>query len=129
MNFRAITKNIGLALLVDAGFMFLSVIVSALYGFDSAFSPLLISGMLTLLVGILPILFVKKQDRITTREGFFILFFAWLLSRLHICARLPVLLPQLAHRRCGTAVPSCSARRPAPYGPSTSRNRTGSDVA
>ena len=80
MNFRAITKNIGLALLVDAGFMFLSVIVSALYGFDSAFSPLLISGMLTLLVGILPILFVKKQDRITTREGFFILFFAWLLS-------------------------------------------------
>ncbi len=80
MNFRAITKNIGLALLVDAGFMFLSVIVSAIYGFDSSFSPLLISGMLTLLVGILPILFVKRQDRITTREGFFILFFAWMLS-------------------------------------------------
>ncbi|MBO4416774.1 MAG: TrkH family potassium uptake protein [Bacteroidales bacterium] len=80
MNFRAITKNIGLALLVDAGFMFISMIVSALYGFDSAFSPLLISGMLTLLVGILPILFVKRQDRITTREGLFILFFAWLLS-------------------------------------------------
>lgn len=81
MNYRAITKNIGLALLVDAGFMFLSVIVSAIYGFDSAFSPLLISGMLTLLVGILPIIFVGKgQDRITTREGFIILFFAWFLS-------------------------------------------------
>lgn len=80
MNWRAITKNIGLALLVDAGFMFVSVLVAAFYGFDSSFSPLLISGMLTLLVGILPILFVKGQDRITTREGFIILFFAWLLS-------------------------------------------------
>ena len=81
MNYRAIFKNIGLALLVDAGFMFLSMIVSALYGFDSAFSPLLLSGTLTLLVGILPILFVGKgQNRITTREGFIILFFAWFLS-------------------------------------------------
>ena len=81
MNYRAIFKNIGLALLVDAGFMFVSMIVSALYGFDSAFSPLLLSGTLTLLVGILPIIFVGKgQDRITTREGFIILFFAWFLS-------------------------------------------------
>ena len=81
MNFRAISKNIGLALLVDAGFMFLSMLVSALYGFDSAFTPLLLSGTLTLLVGILPIIFVGKgQNRITTREGFIILFFAWFLS-------------------------------------------------
>ncbi len=81
MNFRLITKNIGLALLVDAGFMFVSMLVSILYGFDSSFSPLLLSGMLTLMVGVLPIVFVGKgQNRITTREGFIILFFAWLLS-------------------------------------------------
>ncbi|MBP5505236.1 MAG: TrkH family potassium uptake protein [Bacteroidales bacterium] len=81
MNLRAISKNIGLALLVDAGFMFLSVIVAMLYHFDSSFTPLLIGATLTLLVGVLPIIFVGKgQNRITTREGFFILFFAWLLS-------------------------------------------------
>ena len=81
MNWRAVTKNIGLALLVDAGFMFVSTLVSILYGFDSSFSPLLLSGLLTLLVGVLPIIFVGRgQNRITTREGFFILFFAWLLS-------------------------------------------------
>ena len=81
MNLRVITKNIGLALLVDAGFMFMSAVVSALYGFDASFSPLLLSGILTLIVGILPIVFVGRgQNRITTREGFVILFFAWFLS-------------------------------------------------
>ena len=81
MNLRVITKNIGLALLVDAGFMFLSAAVSAYYKFDSAFSPLLLSGFLTLVVAILPIIFVGKgTNRITTAEGLLILFFAWLLS-------------------------------------------------
>ena len=81
MNLRVISKNIGLALLVDSGFMFVSALVSALYGFDASFSPLLLSGFLTLIVGILPIVFVGRgQNRITTREGFVILFFAWFLS-------------------------------------------------
>lgn len=81
MNLRVITKNIGLALLVDAGFMLLSAAVAAYYKFDSSFSPLLLSGMLTLMVALLPIIFVGKgQNRITTSEGLLILFLAWLLS-------------------------------------------------
>ena len=81
MNLRVITKNIGLALLVDAVFMFVSAGVAALYSFDSSFSPLLLSGFLTLVVAVLPLAFVGKgQNRITTREGLVILFFAWLLS-------------------------------------------------
>ncbi len=81
MNVRVITKNIGLALLLDAGFMLLSALVAAVNHFDSSFSPLLLSGILTLTVGILPIIFVgHDQNTISTREGFTILFFAWFLS-------------------------------------------------
>ena len=78
MNLRVISKNIGLALLVDAGFMFLSAAVAAYYHFDSSFAPLLLSALLTLTVGILPIIFVGKgQNRITNVEGLLILFLAW----------------------------------------------------
>ncbi len=81
MNLRVISKNIGLALLVDAGFMFLSAAVAAYYHFDSSFAPLLLSALLTLTVGILPIIFVGKgQNRITNVEGMLILFLAWFLS-------------------------------------------------
>lgn len=81
MNLRAITRNIALALLLDAGFMLASAAVAAYYRFDASFSPLLLSGLLTLMVAILPLVFVSKgQMRITTRDGMLILFFAWLLS-------------------------------------------------
>ncbi len=81
MNIRAITKYIGLALLVDAGFMLLSAAVAAYYRFDASFSPLLLSGFLTLMVALLPLIFVRKQQtRITTVEGLLILFLSWLLS-------------------------------------------------
>ena len=81
MNLRVITRNIGLALLVDALFMFVSAAVAALYDFDSSFSPLLLSAFLTLVVAVLPLVFVGKgASRITTREGLVILFFAWFLS-------------------------------------------------
>ena len=81
MNPRVIIRNVALALLVDAGFMLASAGVSALYHFDSAFSPLLLSGMLTLMVAVLPILFVsRKQNHITTSEGLLILLLSWFLS-------------------------------------------------
>ena len=81
MNHRVITRNVALALMVVAGFMLASAGVSAFYKFDSAFSPLLLSGMLTLMVAILPMVFVHKgENRITNKEGLLILFLAWFLS-------------------------------------------------
>ena len=81
MNIRAISRNIGIALIVDAVFMFVSVIVSALNGYDESFSPLLLSGILTFTTGVFPIIFVsEKQAEINIREGFAIIFFAWFLS-------------------------------------------------
>ncbi|MCF0172998.1 MAG: TrkH family potassium uptake protein [Bacteroidales bacterium] len=81
MNIRIISKNVGLALMLEAAFMLLSALVSALDGFDASFSPLLLSGILTLTVGVLPIIFVgSSQNKINTREGLMILTMAWLLT-------------------------------------------------
>lgn len=80
MNIRVISRNIGIALIVSAIFMFISAFVSILYDFDSSFSPLFLSGVLTFTVGIFPLIFVKKQGDITIKEGIAIIFFSWLLS-------------------------------------------------
>ena len=47
MNIKLIARYIGVALLFNAAFMFLSVIVSMINGFDSSFSPLLLSCLIT----------------------------------------------------------------------------------
>ena len=79
MNMSVISRNVGIALMATAFFMFLSAGVSALNGFDSAFSPLLFSGTITALIGAFPLVFVRKSQNINTKEGLAILLFSWLL--------------------------------------------------
>ena len=62
MNVKAISVNVGKALLVSALFMFLSIVVSIVNGRDSAFGPLMISFVITLIVGAFPFIFVKKAQ-------------------------------------------------------------------
>ena len=50
MNIKAISVNVGKALLVSALFMALSLGVSLIYGRDSGFGPLMISFVITLIV-------------------------------------------------------------------------------
>lgn len=80
MNLSVITRNIGVALVVSALFMFLSAFVSVCYGFDSAFSPLLLSGVITMAAGMFPLIFVRRSLNITMKEGFVIVVLAWILS-------------------------------------------------
>lgn len=80
MNWKTISRNVGLALLTSSFFMLLSVIVSLIEGKDSAFVPLLISFIITFIVGAFPFIFVRKTARISLKEGYVIIFFSWLLS-------------------------------------------------
>lgn len=80
MNLKAISKNVGLALLVSAFFMFISVGVSVLDGKDSAFGPLLVSAIITFLVGVFPFIFVRQNQPISLKDGFVIIVLAWFLS-------------------------------------------------
>lgn len=80
MNVKAISINVGKALLVSALFMFLSLIVSIVYGRDEAFGPLLISGIITLLVGAFPFIFVRGTQPLSLKDGFMTIVLSWLLS-------------------------------------------------
>lgn len=80
MNVKAISTNVGKALLVCALFMFLSMIVSIVNGRDEAFGPLLISFIITLLVGAFPFIFVRGRQPLTLKDGFLTIVLSWLLS-------------------------------------------------
>lgn len=80
MNVKAISLNVGKALLVSALFMFLSILVSLMDGRDSAFGPLMISFIITLIVGGFPFIFVKKSQALSLNDGFLTIVLSWLLS-------------------------------------------------
>ena len=80
MNIKSISSNVGRALLVSALFMFLSLIVSIIDGRDSAFGPLAISFLITLIVGSFPFIFVRKTPPLTLHDGFLTIVLSWLLS-------------------------------------------------
>ncbi|MFA7116459.1 MAG: TrkH family potassium uptake protein [Bacteroidales bacterium] len=79
MNIKLIARYTGIALLFNALFMFISALVSMIYGFDSSFSPLVISTFITASVGVFPFIFVKKSEDINIKEGFIIIILSWLL--------------------------------------------------
>ena len=80
MSAGVISRYVGIALICNAFFMLLSALVSAFYGFDSSFSPLLVSCFLTFLFGVFPLIFVRGGRDINSREGLAILLLAWFLS-------------------------------------------------
>jgi trk system potassium uptake protein TrkH len=80
MNWKSISRNVGSALLVSSLFMFLSVVVSLLNGRDSALMALIISFVITFIVGAFPFIFVRKTSAITLKEGYVTITLSWLLS-------------------------------------------------
>ena len=80
MNVKAISVNVGKALLVSALFMLISIVVSLLNGRDSAFGPLMVSFIITLIVGAFPFIFVRKTQSLSLSDGFLTIVLSWLLS-------------------------------------------------
>ena len=80
INIKAISVNIGKALLVSALFMAMSIGVSLIYGRDSGFGPLTISFLITLIVGAFPFIFVRKVPMLSLKDGYVTIILAWILS-------------------------------------------------
>lgn len=80
INVKAISINVGKALLVSAFFMFVSLLISIAEEYDSAFTPLLISLIITTIVGAFPFIFVRNAPLLSLRDGFLTIILAWLLS-------------------------------------------------
>lgn len=80
MRISVVIRYIGIVLLVLAAFMLVAAGISYVNNVDSAYSPLVMSSLLTLLMGCFPMIFVPSTDRISQKEGFCIVVGAWLVS-------------------------------------------------
>ena len=80
MRLDVVLRYIGVVMLFIATFMLLSAGISYFNNMDSAFYPLLLSALLTTLLGVFPFIFVERQEQLTTKEGFCIVVGAWLVA-------------------------------------------------
>ena len=79
MRFSVILRYVGTVMLCLSAIMAVSAVIS-LVSNDTGFYPLLLSALLTLLLGGFPMIFVSKATNITTKEGFMIVVGSWVLS-------------------------------------------------
>lgn len=75
-----ILKYIGAVLLLNAVFMLAAALISYFNGIDSGFGPLALSFVLIAILGAFPLIFVRKTEQISSKEGYVIVTGAWLLS-------------------------------------------------
>ena len=80
MRLNVILRYSGVVLLYVAAFMLLSAAVSFFNDMDSAFYPLILSSLLTALLGAFPLLFVPQTEQISNKEGFCIVVGAWVMA-------------------------------------------------
>ena len=81
MDWKIITWYIGVSLLLVAALMTVSGIIALFTPGDESQTPLLLSAMLTAVVGFYPLLFVRKgKHRLNFREGNSIVVGAWLFA-------------------------------------------------
>ena len=80
MRFSVVLRYIGFVQLVLAAFMLAAAGISYVNNIDSAYSPLVMSSLITLLIGCFPLIFVPKTDRISQKEGYCSVVGAWVVS-------------------------------------------------
>ncbi len=80
MRVDVVLRYIGVVMLFIAGFMLLSAGIAFVSRVDSSFHPLLLSALLTALLGFFPLIFVEKKEQISNKEGFCIVVGSWLLA-------------------------------------------------
>lgn len=80
MRIDLVLRYVGMVMLFIAEFMLVSVGISYQNGMDSAFYPLLLSALLTALLGAFPQIFVDKKGQLSTKEGFAVVVGSWLVA-------------------------------------------------
>ncbi len=80
MRLDVVLRYVGVVMLFIASCMLLSAGISYVSHVDSAFYPLLLSALLTALLGVFPLIFVEKQVQLTNKEGFCIVVGSWLVA-------------------------------------------------
>lgn len=79
MRLYLVLRYVGLVLLINALFLFISALVGLIYG-DNSFGILLYSAVVTALFGVFPMIFVPPAEDINQNEGLIIVVSSWFLS-------------------------------------------------
>jgi len=79
MRLYLVLRYVGLVLLINALFLFLSALVGLMYN-DNSFGILMYSAVVTALFGVFPMIFVPPAEDINQNEGLIIVVASWLLS-------------------------------------------------
>ncbi|NCC72445.1 MAG: TrkH family potassium uptake protein [Sphingobacteriia bacterium] len=77
MRLPVVIRQIGSILIINAVFLFISCLISLFNGENSVF-PLLYSGLIVLIFGIFPLIFVPKFTHLSLLEGVVIIVFGWI---------------------------------------------------
>lgn len=80
MRLSVVLRYVGIILLVVALFMLLSAGVSLASNTDSGYYPLLLSALLTALLGAFPLIFVDRVEQLSSKEGYCIVVGSWILA-------------------------------------------------
>ncbi len=82
LNYEIIFHFLGLLILFNGGFVLLSALVSFLYK-DGVTSELFISGISTLIIGVVTMFFTRKHKKeMNKREGYIVVSFGWVIMAL-----------------------------------------------
>jgi len=79
MRLHIVLRYVGIILLVNAAFLFISAAISFFTG-DSALFPLAYTCLISAMFGAFPFIFVPPAKEISNKEGFTILVSSWLLA-------------------------------------------------
>jgi trk system potassium uptake protein TrkH len=80
MRFDVVIRYIGMVVQFIAAFMLAAAGVSMYNNFDSGFYPLLLSAIITALLGMFPMIFTDRSEDVKTKEGYAIVVGSWLLA-------------------------------------------------
>lgn len=80
MRFHVVVRYVGMVMLLFAAFMLFSAGIAWWSGPDTSYYPLLLSALLTALLGAFPLIFVGRQEQITSKEGYCIVVGSWLVA-------------------------------------------------
>ncbi|MCC8062230.1 MAG: TrkH family potassium uptake protein [Rikenellaceae bacterium] len=80
MKFGLVIRYVGLVMLLNAAFMLISAVISLFHGLDTGFYPLLLSFLITSIIGAFPLIFVPNDNNLSNKESYVIVIMAWIMS-------------------------------------------------
>ncbi len=80
MKSATVIRYVGMVVLLNAVFMLISALVALFNGVDTSFFPLLMSFIITSVVGAFPLIFVPKERRLVSKEGYAIVVSSWVMA-------------------------------------------------